>query len=407
MPSRATKRGAERTPLEGSWDVLVCGACFAGLAVARELRGHAARACSSSTATRSASGRRRPARRRRSGSSTSASRARSARRSATSSSTPREPTSAGGCRGRSRPSTTASCARCWTPRTTPPSRRRRSTARTGHTVHTDRGDLTAPLVVDALGWRRVLRTPPSRSSRPRPGSRAAWRSTPRASAHDLELWLDPKYVRAGYGWAFPAGDELRVGVGSFDPRDHVKEPTVALAGDLSVAAERYQGNWIPHQMRDGGRGRRLLRGRLRGPLPAHDGRGHPHRALLRPGLRARAARGRRGPPVARARAGPLRGLLRGAPQRVRLAPARPVARVPRQPDAPDGADRPGDGPPALPALVLRPLPRHRAPLVRARRRPGRSARRARGARAGVVALSRARRARRPPPAGRSRPAWPR
>src|SRR6187551_2518401 len=28
--------------------------------------------------------------------------------------------------------------------------------RTGRVVHTDRGDLTAPLIVDALGWRRVL-----------------------------------------------------------------------------------------------------------------------------------------------------------------------------------------------------------------------------------------------------------
>ena len=39
MPSRRTKRGAERTPLEGDYDVLICGASFAGLAVARELRG--------------------------------------------------------------------------------------------------------------------------------------------------------------------------------------------------------------------------------------------------------------------------------------------------------------------------------------------------------------------------------
>jgi menaquinone-9 beta-reductase len=72
---------------------------------------------------------------------------------------------------------------------------------------------------------------------------------PSGNGADLELWLDPAYVRAGYSWSFPAGDELRVGVGSFDPRDHVKEPTVRLAGDLSVPAVRYQGNWIPHQMR--------------------------------------------------------------------------------------------------------------------------------------------------------------
>src|SRR5919199_6011332 len=43
MPVRKTKRGAERTPLEGDADVLICGASFAGLAVARELRGTGAR----------------------------------------------------------------------------------------------------------------------------------------------------------------------------------------------------------------------------------------------------------------------------------------------------------------------------------------------------------------------------
>src|SRR3954454_17576666 len=36
---RATLRGAERTPLQASADVLICGASFAGLAAARELKG--------------------------------------------------------------------------------------------------------------------------------------------------------------------------------------------------------------------------------------------------------------------------------------------------------------------------------------------------------------------------------
>jgi flavin-dependent dehydrogenase len=43
MPLRATKRGADRTRLERDCDVLVCGASFAGLAVARELAGCGAR----------------------------------------------------------------------------------------------------------------------------------------------------------------------------------------------------------------------------------------------------------------------------------------------------------------------------------------------------------------------------
>src|SRR3954463_410085 len=43
MPRRETKRGAARTPLGGDYDVLICGASFAGLAVARELAGSGAR----------------------------------------------------------------------------------------------------------------------------------------------------------------------------------------------------------------------------------------------------------------------------------------------------------------------------------------------------------------------------
>src|SRR4051794_5335346 len=43
MPTRKTKRGSERTPLSGDADVLVCGASFAGLSVARELAGSGAR----------------------------------------------------------------------------------------------------------------------------------------------------------------------------------------------------------------------------------------------------------------------------------------------------------------------------------------------------------------------------
>src|SRR5918999_4750645 len=43
MPVRATRRGAERTPIGGAFDVVICGASFAGLAVARELRADGAR----------------------------------------------------------------------------------------------------------------------------------------------------------------------------------------------------------------------------------------------------------------------------------------------------------------------------------------------------------------------------
>jgi menaquinone-9 beta-reductase len=117
-----------------------------------------------------------------------------------------------------------------------------------HTIHTDRGDITAPLVIDALGWRRVLSQSPAIQPPNAPLSRGL-EVHPDGSGSEMELWIDAKYVRAGYGWSFPAGDELRVGVGSFWPSHHVKEPTVRLAADLRLPPDGYQGNWIPHQLR--------------------------------------------------------------------------------------------------------------------------------------------------------------
>jgi digeranylgeranylglycerophospholipid reductase len=72
---------------------------------------------------------------------------------------------------------------------------------------------------------------------------------PGGNGEDLEIWIDRRYVPAGYGWSFPARDEVRVGVGSFDPRFHVRKTTELLAEDLSRDRVRYQGNWIPHKLR--------------------------------------------------------------------------------------------------------------------------------------------------------------
>ncbi|MEX2448645.1 MAG: NAD(P)/FAD-dependent oxidoreductase [Solirubrobacterales bacterium] len=115
-------------------------------------------------------------------------------------------------------------------------------------VETDRGTLTAPLVVDALGWRRVLASGDGFQPPEAPLSRGL-EVHPDGSGEDLEVWIDRRYVPAGYGWSFPAGEELRIGVGSFDPRFHVRETTELLAEDLGRDRVRYQGNWIPHELR--------------------------------------------------------------------------------------------------------------------------------------------------------------
>ena len=127
----------------------------------------------------------------------------------------------------------------------------RAPARNGNgaiAVDTDRGVISAPLVVDALGWRRVLASGDGYQPPEAPLSRGL-EVHPEGAGEDLEIWIDRRYVPAGYGWSFPARDEVRVGIGSFDPRFHVRRTTELLAEDLGRDSVRYQGNWIPHRLR--------------------------------------------------------------------------------------------------------------------------------------------------------------
>lgn len=118
-------------------------------------------------------------------------------------------------------------------------------------VITDRGTISAPLVVDALGWRRVLSSPHYQPPQA-PLSRGLEVHPEHDGSGDaLDIWIERSIVRRGYGWRVPAGDEARIGVGSYDPSQHVKVPTVALAERLDRDAVAYQGNWFPHRLREG------------------------------------------------------------------------------------------------------------------------------------------------------------
>ena len=103
--------------------------------------------------------------------------------------------------------------------------------------------------------------------------------------------MDRRYARAGYGWSFPAGEEVRVGACSYAPRDHVRKGTDLLAEDLGREQERYhyQGNWIPHRLRPAGDGEVFFAGDSAGQCLGPDRRGDQDRALLRDRRRPRDA----------------------------------------------------------------------------------------------------------------------
>jgi flavin-dependent dehydrogenase len=244
---RRTLRGQERTPLDERADVLICGASFAGLAVARELAGsgadvlvvdryeigeRATSACAAPTVWLEAMGVERAIRQ---------------EIPCMAFHTPH-----GSARFRLPWSWSSFdyrelCHALWE-QCDARFEIAKVEGRTSETVLTDRGTLTAPLIVDALGWRRVL-APGANVQPPEAAISRGLEVHPHGAGVDLDVWIDRSLVRKGYAWSVPARGEQRVGVGSYEPRDHVKEPTKEIARRLDVDAVRYQGNWFPHRLR--------------------------------------------------------------------------------------------------------------------------------------------------------------
>lgn len=255
MTVRATARGAQRTSLDGTHvDVLICGASFGGLAVARELAGCGAdvlvvdryeigerqtSACAIPTPWLDALDLR------------AAARQELPRMTFT--------TPHGSVAYRLPWSWTAFdyrelCGELWrqcgdAQFVTAKIDGRAADDDDDVVVRSDRGLLRARFVVDALGWRRVL-AEPHHQPPDSPLSRGLEIHAAREPAGDaLDIWVERGLVRRGYGWRVPAGDEARIGVASYDPRRQVKQPAVALAERSGAEPERFQGNWFPHRLR--------------------------------------------------------------------------------------------------------------------------------------------------------------
>ena len=253
MPIRATKRGDERTPLDGSHDVLICGASFAGLAVARELAGSGAdvlivdryeigerqtSACGIPTEWLRALG------------------LMDAERQRFDSLLMHTPH--GDARYRL-PWTFSTfdyrelCELLWrdcdarfeTAKVN--GRARRGNGDGAIAVETDRGVDLRP-----ARRRRARLAPHARLRRRLPAARRAALARPRGpprrrAARTSRSGSTAATSPPATAGRFPARDELRIGVGSFDPRFHVRDTTELLAEDLGTRAGPLPGQLDPPQ----------------------------------------------------------------------------------------------------------------------------------------------------------------
>jgi flavin-dependent dehydrogenase len=126
------------------------------------------------------------------------------------------------------------------------------------TVATSRGEYSAPLLIDASGWRAVLApaaTPDGRPSARRPSVGIEVREP--GGGTDLHFWLHHPAMRDGYIWDFPAGDHRRVGVITYGSSGKLKQRLEDFM-ERPLASASLHGGGLPARLPHGVADERIL-----------------------------------------------------------------------------------------------------------------------------------------------------
>ncbi|HXA96109.1 MAG TPA: NAD(P)/FAD-dependent oxidoreductase [Candidatus Dormibacteraeota bacterium] len=113
-------------------------------------------------------------------------------------------------------------------------------------VVTGEGRFTAPVIVDCSGWRRAL----TGGEAGEPARHHSFGLETRTSLRDegLTFLLDRRLIPQGLGWIFPVGSGSLIGLGSYAGRSKLKPALERLLRDQGTAAGSYHGTYFPNRL---------------------------------------------------------------------------------------------------------------------------------------------------------------
>jgi flavin-dependent dehydrogenase len=114
-------------------------------------------------------------------------------------------------------------------------------------VETEAGRFEARCVVDCSGWRGVL-TGAAHAGAHAPMS-FGLETRAEYQGEALYFWAAPDEARHIVSWIFPVGEASRVGVGSYAGTSKLREPLERFMEGLGLAPGRYHGTYFPSGLR--------------------------------------------------------------------------------------------------------------------------------------------------------------
>lgn len=123
------------------------------------------------------------------------------------------------------------------------------------TVETTEGRFSAGCIVDCSGWQRVLENSVNDRWAPGAGMSFGLETETDYRGEALYFWANPERFREGIAWLFPTGRGSRVGLASYLGRTKLKEALQRFVGDLDARPTAYHGTYFPGGLRPGTAGR--------------------------------------------------------------------------------------------------------------------------------------------------------
>jgi flavin-dependent dehydrogenase len=135
-------------------------------------------------------------------------------------------------------------------------------------VETTEGRFAAPCVVDCSGWQGILT---HGGTVPRTAMSFGLETDTEYSGEALYFWARPERFGDGIAWLFPTGRGSRVGLGSYRGATKLKGPLTRFVDDLAAAPGLYHGTYFPSGLGTATAGRMFVVGDAAGhclPLTA-------------------------------------------------------------------------------------------------------------------------------------------
>lgn len=130
----------------------------------------------------------------------------------------------------------------------------------GEEVVTEAGRFSAPILIDASGWRAVLASSLQSDFVPRGEMSYGIETVGPRRGDGLCFWYDPNLLPKGVAWFFPIGRAARIGVASYAGDGHLKAHLELFLESQGLHKAEVHGGYFPAGLREPTVGRIFLVG---------------------------------------------------------------------------------------------------------------------------------------------------